>query len=73
MVTILISSAFRGAMFSRGVTLISMWIPKGVALIKERRLFGARCLLGKYGSLSLQAKTLKMFSVKSFLPLERYF
>ena len=42
-----ISSAFRCAALIRGEALISMWIPKGAAFIRGRRLFEARSLLGK--------------------------
>ena len=42
MVTILTSVAFRGAALIRGEALISMWIPKGAAIITGRRLFKAR-------------------------------
>ena len=45
MVTILISIAFRGAELIRGEALISMWIPRGEALIRGRSLFEARRLL----------------------------
>ena len=38
MVTILISSVFRIAVVFTGEALISMWIPKGTALIRGRRL-----------------------------------
>ena len=45
MVTILISSVFRIAVVFTGEALISMWIPKGTALIRGRRFFEARRLL----------------------------
>ena len=45
MVTILISDTFIGAVLIRGKALISMWIPKGVALIRSRCLFETQCLL----------------------------
>ena len=44
-VTILITAVFRTAALIRGEALISMCIPKGVALIRGRRLFEARRLL----------------------------
>ena len=40
-----ISGAFRGATLIRGEAPIAMWIPKGAAPIRERRLFEARHLL----------------------------
>ena len=43
--TILISAAFIVTAFIRGKALISKWIPKGTALVRERRLFEARRLL----------------------------
>ena len=45
MVTILISPRFIGAALIGGEPLISMWIPKGAALIRGQRLFEASCLL----------------------------
>ena len=45
MVTILISTAFIGAGLVRGEALISMWISKGAAVIRGRRLFETRRLL----------------------------
>ena len=49
----LISAVFKDAAFItvealvRAETLISMWIPKGAVLIRERHLFEARYLLEK--------------------------
>ena len=34
MLTILICAAFRGVALIRGEALISMWIPRGVALVR---------------------------------------
>ena len=45
MVTILISPGFTGAALIGGEALISMWIPKNVALIRGQRLFETPCLL----------------------------
>ena len=45
MVTILIISVLRVAVVITGEALISMWIPKGTALIRGRRFFEARRLL----------------------------
>ena len=45
MLTILISATFRGEALIRGKALISMWIPKGVAFIRGRRLLETRHLL----------------------------
>ena len=45
MVTILISPALIGAALIGGELLISMWIPKGAALIRGRRFFETPCLL----------------------------
>ena len=44
-VTALISEIFRGATLIRIEVLISMWIPRGVALIRWRPSFGVRRLL----------------------------
>ena len=45
MVTILISNAFIGAVLIGGEALISIWIPKGAALIRGWCLFEAQRLL----------------------------